>query len=44
MLHMVGQAQYVEGGLHDVVQVDPVCMETLETVFARAGWDKPKLF
>ena len=26
MLHVVGQAQYVEGVLHDVVGVDSVCI------------------
>ena len=26
MLHVVGQARYVEGVLHSVVGVDPVCI------------------
>ena len=33
MLHMEGQAQYVEGVLQGAVGVDPVCMEG---VFAKA--------
>ena len=35
------QAQYVEEILQGVVGVNPVCMEG---VFARAEWDKPRLF
>ena len=41
MLHMVEQAQYVEGVLQSVVGVDPVCMEG---VIAKVDWDKPRLF
>ena len=33
MLHMVGQARYVERVLQGIVGVDPVCMEG---IFARA--------
>ena len=35
------QVQYVLGVLQGVVEVDPVCMEG---VFARAEWDKHRLF
>ena len=41
MLHVVGQAQYVEGVLQCVVGVDQVCMVGLS---ARADWDKLRLF
>ena len=41
MLHVEGQAQYVEAVFQGVVGVDPVCMEG---VFARVDWDKPRLF
>ena len=41
MLHVVLYAQYVEEVLQHVVGVNPVCVEE---VFARADWDKPRLF
>ena len=41
MLHVQGQAQYVEGVLQGVVWVDPMCMEG---VFESVDWDKPRLF
>ena len=40
MLHVVGQAQYVEEVLQGVVGVDPVCIGE----FARVDWDEPRLF
>ena len=40
ILHVVGQAQFVEGALLGVVAVDPVCVEG---VFARVDWDKLRL-
>ena len=44
MLHVVGPAQYVLYGETQcgcVVWLDPVCVEG---VFARADWDKARLF
>ena len=41
MLHMVRQAQCMEGMFQGVVRVDSVCMEG---VFARVDWDKSMLF
>ena len=40
ILHMDGQAQYVQEVLQGVYGLNPVCMEGM---FARAGWDKPRL-
>ena len=41
MLHVEGQAQYLQWVLQGVVGVDPVC---IEVEFASADWDKPRLF
>ena len=41
MLHVEGQAQYVERVFQGVVGIAPVCMEG---AFAMAAWDKPSLF